>query len=322
MDYIQEIIKRYFNHKYPQNMELKIQQWLCNDEKVDLKSEALFYLWNKLDVKSYNYNTKKTWIKIANQLHFKKAPESKNRYLRWCLVASILIGVFIVSTCLWKKEVSNQSLQIATANGEYKTIILPDGSTICLNPCSQISYNKKFDSAVRRVSLQGEAYFNVKHIYEKPFIVKSKNLIVKVLGTKFNIKNYQEDTQASAYLERGSIQVSTQQASQVFILKQGEKIIYDKESKQMELLSKQNKEQVDLSFYKTSLYDIMNTLKRQFNIQIVLKGNTSEKYTIEFSPKASINDILDALCTLDENLSWEKYNQSFIIHIKQTHNEN
>ncbi|KAA5311183.1 FecR family protein [Phocaeicola vulgatus] len=314
MDYIQEIIKRYFNHKYPKELELKIQYWLCNDEKGDLKSEALFHVWNRLNVNYYDCNAKRTWTKIANRLHFKK--DSETKYINYPLVASIFIGIFIISILLWKNEVFDQTIQITTTNGEYRTIILPDGSTVCLHPGTQISYKKDFDDTIRYVSLQGEAYFNVKPIQEKPFIVDCKNLTAKVLGTKFNIKNYQEDIQASAYLENGSIQVSIQQNSQVFILKPKEKIIYDKLSKQMDLLFNRNKEQADLSFHNASIHDIMNMLERRFNIQIALQGNISEKYTIEFNPKASIKDILDALCTLDEDLSWEKNNQSFIIRTK------
>lgn len=323
MNYIQEIIRRYFTRKYPKDLELKIQCWLCNDEKTELKNAALSDLWNEIKVNSRNYNMENSWNKIANLLNFKNIKVIKKRYSYWYVAASVLCCVLIGSTWLWRNEIFDQTMQvIATANGEYKNIILPDGSSVYLYPSSQISYKKDFDDTIRYVSLQGEAYFNVKPIQEKPFIVESKNLTTKVLGTKFNIKNYQEDIQASAYLERGSIQVSIQQNLQVFILKPKEKIIYDKLSKQTELLFNRNKKQADLSFHNASIHDIMNMLERQFNIQIALQGNTSEKYTIEFNPKASIKDILDALCTLDEELSWEKKNQSFIIRTKQSHNEN
>ncbi|MCT4587371.1 MAG: FecR domain-containing protein [Carboxylicivirga sp.] len=91
--------------------------------------------------------------------------------------------------------------------GEFKTTLI-DGTQIWLNAQSEIRYPVVFTGNTREVYLKGEAFFEVAHDADKPFIVHTSSLTTKVLGTSFNISAYDEDSSARITLEQGSVKVN------------------------------------------------------------------------------------------------------------------
>ncbi len=91
---------------------------------------------------------------------------------------------------------------------QIKKVVLPDGTRVTLNSRSQLRYPEKFDSRTREIYLQGEAYLEVAHNKEKPFIVHANNFNIQVLGTKFNVNSYNEEAAFVALVD-GSVQVTT-----------------------------------------------------------------------------------------------------------------
>ncbi|WP_295125179.1 FecR family protein [uncultured Chitinophaga sp.] len=82
------------------------------------------------------------------------------------------------------------SYEYATAEGAHKTIMLPDSSVIMLNANSHLSVNRNFDSEHREVTITGEAFFDIKHDEQHPFIVHTSEYRIRVLGTTFNVKSH------------------------------------------------------------------------------------------------------------------------------------
>jgi ferric-dicitrate binding protein FerR (iron transport regulator) len=124
---------------------------------------------------------------------------------------------------------------VATKNGNRTKIVLPDGSQVWLNAGSNLDYNNAdFNKGVREVSLNGEAYFDVTKNAEKPFIIHTKKMDIKVIGTAFNVRSYNDDKVAEASLIRGTIEVTLKdRKDQKIILKPNEKIsVVNEEPKQ------------------------------------------------------------------------------------------
>lgn len=91
------------------------------------------------------------------------------------------------------KEVGKQKVQIhrlSIPRGETFKVVLSDGTEVFLNSDSRLAYPTVFKGKERVVSLEGEAYFKVTKDAKHPFIVKSGNLQVRVLGTEFNVRSY------------------------------------------------------------------------------------------------------------------------------------
>lgn len=98
---------------------------------------------------------------------------------------------------------------VSTAAGQSSNISLPDGSIVCLNSLSSITYPSTFGTTSREVILSGEAYFDVSKDNSRPFIVKTSYGEIKVLGTRFNVEAYDDMGEFVTSLFSGSVQVTS-----------------------------------------------------------------------------------------------------------------
>jgi len=103
------------------------------------------------------------------------------------------------------KEIYNQ-IKIPRG-GEY-SLVLADGTKVWLNSESSLRYPVQFVGNMRKVELTGEAYFEVTHNLNKPFIIQSHDTEIKVLGTSFNVSSYDDDEYIATTLVEGSVEVS------------------------------------------------------------------------------------------------------------------
>jgi len=134
---------------------------------------------------------------------------------RWYWAAAIVLvlaGLFSIRSLFGSSnrgdEVAGQVNEISTRPGSKSKVQLPDGSVVWLNAGSKLTYNKDFGIETREVTLTGEGFFDVTKNKEKPFIISTSSIKIKVLGTAFNVKAYPEDKQTETSLIRGSIEVT------------------------------------------------------------------------------------------------------------------
>lgn len=97
--------------------------------------------------------------------------------------------------------------RIKVPYGSKSTIELPDSSRVVLNSGSILEYPDRFGETDRTVYLHGEAYFDVARNRQKPFFVKTDNVTIKVLGTKFNVKSYPGEDIMETLLVSGSVEI-------------------------------------------------------------------------------------------------------------------
>lgn len=97
---------------------------------------------------------------------------------------------------------------VVALNGERKKVLLPDSTTVHLNSGSRLSYKKNFGNGNREVSLSGEAFFEVTKDAAHPFLVNTSRMMVKVLGTVFNVKAYDTKENIETTVVEGKVEVS------------------------------------------------------------------------------------------------------------------
>lgn len=97
---------------------------------------------------------------------------------------------------------------VMTANGERKKLTLPDGTRVHLNSGSRLTYNENFGNRDREVWLAGEAFFEVEKNPARPFLVNTSRMVVKVLGTVFNVKAYDTQEDIETTVVEGKVEVS------------------------------------------------------------------------------------------------------------------
>lgn len=109
-------------------------------------------------------------------------------------------------------------------------VTLPDGTRVWLNADSKLIYPEVFDSDCRRVSLEGEGYFEVIKNEKMPFYVETNGMSVHVLGTRFDVKNYESKATSETTLLTGRVEVFFPGTQKKAILEPNQKITCDKQT--------------------------------------------------------------------------------------------
>ena len=112
---------------------------------------------------------------------------------------------------------------------------LPDGTTGWLNSNSSVKYNGNF-IADRQITLSGEAYFDVFKDKKRPFKVKTNEVIVSVLGTRFNIASYENEKNVEVVLAEGKLVFNDAKMQKSYTMKPNDLVIYDKTLKDLSLI--------------------------------------------------------------------------------------
>ncbi len=133
------------------------------------------------------------------------------------------------STAVGQAEIKNKI--ITEAGGEY-TFTLSDGTKVWLNSLSEIEFPVSFKGDKRVVNLKGEAYFEVKHDSDRPFIVHSLNQSIQVLGTCFNIKAYENEQKIYTTLIEGKVSVGS--GGNNVVLSPGMESVCERENNEIE----------------------------------------------------------------------------------------
>lgn len=157
------------------------------------------------------------------------------------------------------------------AGGQYK-IILPDNSEVWLNSSSSISFPAVFTGAERKVTLTGEAYFEVSKDKNHPFKVKAGKAEVAVLGTHFNIMSYADEPRSEVSLAEGSVRVNLERNSQLLV--PGQQASFSGSSDHISLKNIDPEEVADwkngyFQFDNTPVEQVMRQIKRWYNIEVV-----------------------------------------------------
>lgn len=167
---------------------------------------------------------------------------------------------------------------IIPKGGEYQ-VVLADGTKVWLNSASRLIYPQSFMGKERRVVLSGEAFFDVAHDAERPFIVETSRMNVKVLGTRFNVNDYDDNEEVSTTLVNGSVEIVSGD-QQVFRLVPGEQA-YGKENKleKREVNVRLYTSWIDgkFLFNNTELEEIAKQISRWYDVEIFFSSENVKK---------------------------------------------
>jgi len=188
--------------------------------------------------------------------------------------------------------------------GTYQ-VILPDGSKVWLNSGSSLKFPQVFKTGERRVELTGEAYFEVAKNKEHPFVVKSPNQQVTVLGTHFNISAYENDNLTKTTLLEGAVLVALDELqkrsddSGYTVLSPGKQAISN--GRNLEVKNADLDEAISwkngyFRFNDEKLNSVMQKIARWYNIEVIYKDKpTEEGFTGTISRASNISEVLSML---------------------------
>jgi transmembrane sensor len=189
---------------------------------------------------------------------------------QWMRVAAIFILIAGLGYLLF----NTLSVSRVTIRSQFRTRTdtLPDGSVVTLNKNSSLSYPENFPGAERNTQLQGEAFFNVLPDKSKPFLIHTNGIIIKVVGTSFNIHN--RGLRTEIIVETGIVQITNPYHS--ILLNPHEKIILQKDDS---VLRKETVVDRLYNYYRTQefvcdhtpLWKLVETLNEAYQTHIVIK---------------------------------------------------
>lgn len=180
--------------------------------------------------------------------------------------------------------------------GQYQ-LVLSDGSKVLLNAASSLTYPAEFNGRYRNVELKGEGYFEVAKNASMPFIVKTNDVEVRVLGTHFNISAYRDDASITTTLIEGAI--SMNKGKQTKLLVPGQQGISAYNTSEISV-QPANIEQTmgwvkgNFVFKDLNIKEVMKIASRWYDIEVEYRGNVqSKKFGGTTSRFSNITELLD-----------------------------
>lgn len=189
--------------------------------------------------------------------------------------------------------------QLVIPNGGENTVILSDGTTVHLNSGSKLTYPTQFAGDLRRVSLEGEAYFEVQKDEQHPFVVHTSFGEVTVLGTVFNVNAYKNASACYTTLVNGKVRFETE-GDQPVILSPGEQAVASSRGivkREVDLDEYIGWVKGEYVFNDRTLGEIMSTFERWYNVRVYYESPALKglMYSGSLERKNTINTFLDAL---------------------------
>ncbi|WP_271406225.1 FecR family protein [Tenacibaculum soleae] len=281
----------------------KVEQWKTSkefDEQLFEKIKKIHEATeNKSNLSTSNIIENKT--ALFNKIALEKLKIKKN--LKTLIFKYTAAAILIVSTSFFAYFKSQpQEISIATTYAEQKEVTLSDGSVVWLNASSEISYKEK---SPRTIRLKGEAFFEVAKDKEHPFTVQTSNdIIVKALGTSFNIKSYEKSNYYEAVLLTGKVAVSTENSEKnKLIMLPNDKIRVLNKNKQIIKSVIKNKmntiswREGKIQFKNKTFKEIATDFKNQYDLTFHFENEkiSNIKFTGTFEKTMPIGEILEIL---------------------------
>lgn len=210
------------------------------------EEENLFYEIKSLWIKSSMNHTKMDidsefetlWSKIKQPVK-QRSLLIGNRMLQYAAILLITLtiggaaGYFVSNSILNKPD---SGLQTFTAmKGSVSIIEFGDGTKVWLNSGSKLTYHEDFKNKQRLAELKGEAYFEVTHHENFPLLVKAGQIVIRDLGTTFNIKAYPGDQLIETSLVEGKAEILSANGKSMIALNPGESAIYSKSENRIKI---------------------------------------------------------------------------------------
>ena len=318
--HIDEFIATYLTEGLDKNALAELKAWIAaspeNEDYFIQQREVWFSAVSREAASKYNkdkaFDTFKN--RIGNRKQVEKAPRQEFRLSAvWRYAAIIAVILAVGCFSYWQGGVNVKDtfadISVEAPLGSRTKLYLPDGTLVWLNAGSRMTYSQGFGVDNRKVELEGEGYFEVQRNEKLPFFVKTKDLQLQVLGTKFNFRDYPEDHEVVVSLLEGKVGLSNllKKEKEAF-LAPDERAILNKANGLMtvETVTASNASQWTdgyLFFDEELLPDIVKELERSYNVNIHIANGSLNKFRFYGNfvrREQSIQEVLDALASTEK----------------------
>ena len=307
-----QAIKRFFDGKYTRDDYLSVKRIFSDPTLRILLINYLEKHWNELELEQPEaFEAGKALNRLHQKIIATEIKPKKVKYLDKLQQIAVILFIplilsFVTVLYLFVKNPAARLYpnaayaQIQCPEGVRTKFQLPDGSVGFLNGGSTLTYPVDFAQG-RSVKLVGEAFFDIKHNEEKPFVVETQNIDVKVLGTRFDVISYSGGKREEVILTSGRVDVYDKEGKKMDVLEPNTKIVVDKTSGSF------RKTEVDAAQYtgwtngkiilrNECFSDVIERLERWYNVTIEIRDDELNIYSFRATFKDEpIEEVLKML---------------------------
>lgn len=303
----------YFNGILPPEQEASVQEWLSvhgRDKDVVAILDTLF----EGSLPDTAVEVDGAYSALSSKLHIRRT----HRRGTWRTVAiSFAAAALAALICLptayksgseakYQEMSSIEWLQADVPYGQNRSLELSDGTVLDLRPGTKLIYPSSFTGGERKVFVEGEVYAKVTKNPDCPFVLSARDAEVRVFGTTFNFKAYDEQDDVEVMLFDGSVSfgINSDKLTKSVKMVPGQVAQYDRSTGRLEV-SDCNKgvyqalcEDNDLYYYNLSMRDIARDLEKRFGADIIITNESLAESRIfaMFTNNESLDQILSAIC--------------------------
>ncbi len=301
---IGELIDSFTGNNAPGQVRSAFASWFLDRRDAEEKERAVEELWDEMSLKRDLYDgggLLPSAGEVLSDAMAAEKPAEKAELRRWKRLTVIFavaacLGV-VLSTALFLTRDNGVTTVLSTA-GAKTCFELPDGSSVWLNRHTTLTYRDGLKGRSRCVSLNGEAYFDIARDEERPFVVNTSDISVKVLGTRFVLSAYDE-TPESVYLESGKVSLNSPSFTPS-VLMPGEAFTFDPVSGRVSQRREKAVNHISwindrLEFANTPLDEIVVNLEHWYNVKINLSGTVGNMRLTMTVRQEPLPEILDAV---------------------------
>lgn len=318
--HIDELIANYLTEDLDKNALDELKTWIAasaENQQYFIRQREIWFSAVSREAASV-YDKDKAFENFRNRVESQKEIQSTSRrgfslsaLWRYAAVVAIIIAVGCIS--YWQGEVNVKDtfadISVEAPLGSKTKLYLPDGTLVWLNAGSRMTYSQGFGVDNRKVELEGEGYFEVKRNEKIPFFVKTKDLQLQVLGTKFNFRDYPEDHEVDVSLLEGKVGLNNLlREEKEAVLSPDERAVLNKANGLLtvESVTASNASQWTdgyLFFDEELLPDIAKELERSYNVKIHIANDSLKTFRFYGNfvrREQNIQEVLEALASTEK----------------------
>jgi len=317
-----EDISKFLDGSLAQEKQESLSKWRKESAENELYFQQVSELWKssndvltREDI-SLSINTEEALEQVQQKLQ----PTKDRRLSQWPYLLTIAasLAIILVSIFVLKQYLYDYELEMLATTKQGGTFELPDGSSVWLEPNSELSYKKSYTED-RIVDMKGEIFFDVKRIPEKPFSVRSQHAEIKVLGTSFVVSDRKNNKETSVSVLTGKVSVTSNASKKSLILNknmsatiQHENHVLEK-AKSFKNINHLYQGTNTLQFENTSLANVFTQLQKHTKKTIELQNKLLHDcaFTGTFNNK-SIKEIIETIQPIYD-FKIKENKESFII---------
>ncbi len=247
-------------------------------EKSENRFDEMKRVW-ALGTKNVNKtptpNKEQVWKELQKRIQQEKPYIKTNVYAFYWVAAAVFLMISLSAFYfLWEpnKNLNEVGWETKKTHNEVTSISLADGSLVTVNRNSTLKWRKKLEGKKREVLLDGEAYFNVTHNLQKPFVINLDEIQIRVVGTAFNVFSKKEKDEIETEVTRGKVIMASRQKQ--ISIEAGMKGIYNRNTKELTLVHSLNLNNIaysthTLSFTATKLSEVSKQLSKAYGVKFV-----------------------------------------------------